>query len=131
MAIVDTVEAHQARCQPYLLTLRMIVHGEADPVLTGRAVVEVAQAARAVLAEAEIAVRGVGDVSAGGPCAAVLVGVRLNRLAAAAEDVIASAGSGDRGQMRCHLHRFDALTAAFWTVRQAVYGTGGPGHSAA
>ena len=130
MAIAETVEAHQARCQPHLLTLRMIAHGEADPALTRRAVVEVAQAARAVLSEAEIAVRAAAGVSVGGPGAAVLVQVRLNRLAAAAEEVIAAAGAGDCAQMRCHLHRFDALTAAFWTVRHAVCGAGGPGHSA-
>ena len=130
MTIADTIEAHQARCQPHLLTLRMIAHDEADPGLTRRAVVEIAQATRAVLAEAETAARAVG-VSADGPGAAVLVRVRLNRLAASAEDVIAAAGSGDRAQMRCHLHRFDVLTAAIWTVQQAVCGAGGQGHSAA
>ena len=125
MAIADTVEAHQARCQPHLLALRMIAHGAADPALTRRAVVEVAQAARAVLSEAEIAVRAAAGISAGGPGAAALVQVRLNRLAAAAEEVIAAAGAGDCAQMRCLLHRFDALTAAFWTVRHAVSGAGG------
>jgi hypothetical protein len=31
--------------------------------------------------------------------------------------------------MRSHLHRFDALTAAIWTVQRAVYGAGGQGPS--
>ena len=130
MTIAATIEAHQARCEPHLLALRMIAHDEADTVLTRRAVVEIAQATRAVLAEAETAARTVG-VMADGPGAAILVRVRLNRLAASAEDVISAAGSGDRAQMRCHLHRFDALTAAIWTVQQAVCGGGGRGHSAA
>ncbi len=130
MTIADTIEAHQARCQPHLLTLRMIAHDEADPTFTRRAVIEIVQATRAVLAEAETAARAV-SVSAGDPGAAVLVQVRLNRLAASAEDVISAAGSGDCAQMRCHLHRFDVLTAAIWTVQQAVCGGGGQGHSAA
>ena len=87
MTIADTIEAHQARCQPHLLTLRMIAHDEADPVLTRRAVIEIVQATRAILAEAETAARAVG-VSADGPGAAVLVQVRLNRLAASAEDAV-------------------------------------------
>lgn len=130
MTIAAPIEAHQARCQAHLLTLRMIAHDEADPVLTRQAVVEIAQATRAVLAEAESAARAAG-VSAAGPGAAVLMQVRLTRLAASAEDVIAAAGSGDCAQMRCHLHRFEALTVAIWTVQQAVCGGGGQGHSAA
>jgi len=126
VTIADTIEAHRARCLPHLLALRMIAHDEADPVLTRRAVIEVAQATHAILAEAETAARDVLDaaVSAGSPGAAILVRVRLKRLAAAAEDAIAAAGAADCGRMRRHLDRFDVLTAAIWTVQQALYGTG-------
>jgi len=130
MTVTDTIEARQARCLPHLLALGTIAHAEAGLVLTRRAVLEVAQATRAVLAEAETAAGdalAAAGISTGGPGTAVLVRVRLNRLAAAAEDAIAAAGSGDRAQLRCHLHRFDALTAAIWTVQQAVYGAGGQG----
>jgi hypothetical protein len=132
VTIADTIEAHQVRCLPHLRMLQTIAHAEADPMLTRRAVVEVAQATRAVLAEAETAARDAcaAAVSTDGPGAAILVRVRLNRLAAAAEAVIAAAGSGDCAQMRCHLHRFDVLTTAIWTVQQALYGAGGQGHSA-
>lgn len=129
MTIADTIEAHQARCQPHLLTLRMIAHEEAAPVLTRRAVMAIAQATRAVLAEAETAARA-ACISADGPGAEVLVRVRLKRLAASAEDVISAAGSGDCAQMRCHMYRFDTLTAAIWTVQRAICGGGGQGHSA-
>jgi hypothetical protein len=132
MTITDTIEAHQARCLPHLRTLRTIAGAEAGLALTRLAVLEIALATRAVLAEAETAAGDARDavgIGAGGPGTAVLVRVRLNRLAAAAEDVIAAAGSGDCGQMRSHLHRFDALTAAIWTVQRAVYGAGGQGPS--
>jgi hypothetical protein len=133
MTIADTIEAHQARCLPHLLTLRMIAHDEADPMLTRRAVVEVARATRAILAEAEAAAEDARAtaVSAGGPGAAILVRVRLNRLTAAADDAIAAAGAADSAQLRCHLQRFDALTTAIWTVQQALYGQGNKAPSAA
>ena len=73
MTIADTIEAHQARCQPHLLTLRMIAHEEAAPVLTRRAVMAIAQATRAVLAEAETAARA-ACISADGPGAEVPCG---------------------------------------------------------
>jgi hypothetical protein len=129
MTSVSTIEAHQEHCQPYLLTLRMIAHRGTGPVLT-RLGAEVAQATQTVLAEAEAAARDAADIGAVGPGAAVLVEVRLHRLAVAADDAIAAAGDADCGQLRCHLHRFEALTAAIWTVLQAVHGAGGPGRSA-
>ena len=133
MTIADTIEAHQARCLPHLLTLRMIAHAEAAPVLTSRTVIEIAQATQAILAEAETAADDAraAAVSAGGSGAAILVQVRLNRLTAAAADAIAAAGVADCAQLRCHLHRFVTLTTAIWTVQQALYGAGGQGHSAA
>jgi hypothetical protein len=125
MTSVSMIEAHQAHCRPHLLTLRMIAHDDTDPVLTRLGVVEVARATRTVLAEAEAAARDAADVGAVGPGATVLVEVRLHRLAVAAADAIAAAGAADCGQLRCHLHRFDALTAAIWTVLQAVHGAAG------
>jgi len=51
-------------------------------------------------------------------------------VAQATQTVLAEAEAADFGQLRCHLHRFEALTAAIWTVLQAVHGAGGPGRSA-
>ena len=31
--------------------------------------------------------------------------------------------------MRCHMYRFDTLTAAIWTVQRPLAGGGGQGHS--
>ena len=49
MTIADKIEDHQARCQPYMLRLRMIAHDEAGTALTWQAVTEVVQATGAIL----------------------------------------------------------------------------------
>ena len=46
--------------------------------------------------------------------------VRLDRLAASADDAVAAARAGDSGELRRHLRRFDTLTAAIWTVQDAL-----------
>jgi hypothetical protein len=114
MTIADQIDDHQTRCQPHLLSLRMVVGHEAGTALSRQAVLEVIQATEAILAEAEAAVM---DARAG-----TFLGVRLSRLASAADDVVAAARAGDTAQLRRHLHRFDVLTSAIWTVRQGVYG---------
>ena len=97
----------------------MIAHDEVGTVLAWQAVTEVIiHATQAILAEAEAAD---SDARATvGTGTAAFLGVRLSRLAVAASDVIASAGEGDSGQLRRHLHRFEVLTSAIWTVQQAV-----------
>jgi len=118
MTIADKIEDHQARCQPYVLRLRMIARDEAGTTLTWQAVTEVIQATEAILAEAKAS--GSDARATAGPGAATFLNVRLSRLAAAANDAIAAAGEGDSGLLRRHLHRFEVLTSAIWTVQQAV-----------
>jgi len=93
--------------------------------LPRRVVVEVAQATSTVLAEAEAAghaiLTAVGD-RGDNPRAGTFLRVRLDRLAAAADDAITAARQGDSCAMRLHLRRFDALTSAIWTVQDAVGG---------
>jgi hypothetical protein len=120
MTIADKIENHQARCQPYVLRLRMIARGEPGTVLTWQAVTEVIQATKAILTEAEAAGSDARDAAGGGPGATTFLAVRLSRLMAAANDAIAAAGEGDSGQLRRHLHRFEVLTSAIWTVQQSV-----------
>ncbi|HEX2746238.1 MAG TPA: hypothetical protein VHO07_06310 [Streptosporangiaceae bacterium] len=125
MTSTGPIEAHEARCQPHLLRLEMIARGEVGAVFTQGALAEVIRATEAVVAEAEAAgydARAAAGLGAGGPGAAIFLQVRLNRLATAAGDAIAAAQAGDSAQMRRHLRRFDGLTAAIWTVQQAVYG---------
>ena len=129
------MQEHQARCQPHLVRLRMLAHGEAGSVLSLRVSVDIAQATNAILAEAEAADRDAQAVGrgsqdrsstgwsrAGNPASATFLRVRLNRLSAAAQDAVAAARAANSAEMRCQLRRFDALTTAMWTVMQAVYG---------
>jgi hypothetical protein len=118
MTIADRIEDHQERCQPYVLRLRMIARDEAGTALAWQAVTEVIRATEAILAEAEAADSDARATA--GPGAATFLKVRLSRLAASASDVIAAAGEGDSGQLRRHLHRFEVLTSAIWTVQQGV-----------
>jgi hypothetical protein len=125
MSVADQIHDHQARCLVPLISLRMLAQGEAGTPLPRWVVVEVAQATGTVLAEAEgagrAALAAIG-VNSDRPEDETFLRVRLDRLAAAADRAIAAARAGDSGEMRGHLHRFDALTSAMWTVQDAVCG---------
>src|SRR5215471_20246182 len=103
MSVADQIKDHQARCLASLISLRMLAQGEAGSPLPRWAAVEVAQATGAVLAEAEAAGRAaltaVG-VSGDHPGRETFLRVRLDRLAAAANDAIAAARAGEDGEMR-------------------------------
>jgi hypothetical protein len=123
---VDQIHDHQARCLVPLITLRMLAEGDAGMPLPRWAVVEVAQATSTVLAEAKAAGHAVLTAAGAGrdhPGAGTFLRVRLDRLAAAADDAITAARAGDLAALRRHLRRFDALTSAIWTVLDAVYGS--------
>jgi hypothetical protein len=126
MSVTDQIRDHQERCVAPLISLRMLAQGEAGAPLPRWVIVEVAQATGTVLAEAEAAGHAaLTAVGAGGGDLGdrTFLRVRLDRLAAAADDAIAAARAGDPGEMRQHLRRFDALTSAIWTVQDAVYGS--------
>ena len=126
MSIADQIQDHQARCAAPLISLRMLAQGEEGMPLSRRVVVEVAQATGMVLAEAEAAGRlalAAAGAASGHPGDGTFLRVRLDRLAAAADDAIAAARAGESAEMRRCLRRFDALTSAIWTVQAAVYGS--------
>ena len=121
VSIADQIEDHEARCLPHMLRLWMLARDEAQAPLPWQAVLEVLQATEAILAEAETAGRAARDARAAagdGRGAETFMGVRLNRLAAAADDVVLAAGSGDFAQLRRHLRQFEVLTTAIWTVQR-------------
>jgi len=122
MTATDQREDHQARCLPHLLSLRMLAHDGAETPLAWLAVAEVRRATEAILAEAEAASREAQAAVGSGPGLRTFLGARLSRLAVAADDVIAAAGSGDLAQLRRTLRRFDVLTSAIWAVQDAVSG---------
>jgi len=124
MTVADEIQDHQARCLAHLISLRMLARGEAGIPLPRWAAAEVAQATGAILAEAEAAGRAaltaVKD-SRHDPRDETFLRVRLDRLAAAADEAAAAARAGNAAEMSRQLHRFDALTSAIWMVQQAVY----------
>jgi hypothetical protein len=126
MSDADQMQDHQDRCVAPLISLRMLVQGEAGTALPRRVVAEVAQAIGTVLAEAEASGRAAltaAGASSGHPGGGTFLRVRLDRLAAAADDAITAARAGDFGEMRGHLRRFDTLISAIWAVQDAVYGS--------
>jgi hypothetical protein len=138
MSVADQIRDHQASCLAPLISLRLLAQGGAGAPLPRWVVVEVARATGTVIAEAEAA--GHAALTAAGASRGragdkTFLQVRLDRLAAAADDAINAARAGDYGEMRRHLRRFEALTSAIWTVQDALYGSrrigaavsGGPG----
>jgi hypothetical protein len=122
MSVTDQLGDHQARCLAHLISLRMLAQTEPGALLPRRVVVEIARATGAVVAEAEASGQA---VLAAGPDEphrgdAIFLRVRLDRLAAAAEEAVAAARAGDSADLRRHLRRFDTLTAAIWTVQDAL-----------
>ena len=117
MTVADRTEGHQARCLPHLLTLRVLASHNTEVPSPWLAMAEVAHATDAILAEAEAAGREVRTAVGGGPGPGILLSVRLNRLAAGADDAVASAGAGDFSRLRRQLRRFEALTSAIWAVQ--------------
>src|SRR3974390_3252522 len=104
MSVTDQIRDHEARCLASVISLRMLAQGEAGAPLPRWVVVEVAQATSAVLAEAEAAGRAVlaaVGVNSDHPGDGIFLRVRLDRLAAAANEAIAAARAGDVGEMRC------------------------------
>jgi len=121
MSTGDQIQDHQERCQPHLLRLRMLAWGGEDPAL---AAAQADQATSAIIAEVEAAIQAaLADEPAARrrPAARTFLRVRLDRLAAAAEDVVTAARDEDTSGLRRHLRRFEALTSASWTVQHAVF----------
>jgi hypothetical protein len=120
MSTADQIRAHQERCQPHLLRLRMLARGDDEPAL---AAAQAAEATGAIIAEVEAAIQAALAANRGTrrhPADRAFLRVRLNRLAAAAEQVVAAAQDEDTAGFRRHLRRFEALTSASWTVQHAV-----------
>lgn len=126
MDVAGEKDDHRARCVPHVLTLRLLARDEAEAPLPWLAAAEIASATEAILAEAEAAGRRTLAATGAGPGTGIFLGVRLSRLAVAADDAITAAAAGDLAQLRRHLRRFDALTAAIWAVQDAIGPAGGP-----
>jgi len=128
MIAASQIREHESRCQPHMLRLRLLASTEAGAVLSRQTTAEVREETNAVLVEAEAA----GDATLAAvaarrqPEAETFLLVRLNRLAAAADEAVSAARGGDGPRLRRQLHRFDALASAIWVVQDAVYASGSP-----
>lgn len=122
MSVTEQIQDRQARCLGHLISLRMLAQTEPGTLLPRRVVVEIARATGAVVAEAEAAGQAVltAALSSYHRGDGAFLRVRLDRLAAAAEDAVAAARAGDAADLRRHLRRFDTLTTAIWTVQDAL-----------
>jgi len=127
MTFASQIREHQARCQPHLAKLQMLTPGEAAAAHQGT-VAAVRLETSAILAEAEAAIRATLAATAGSRKSETetFLLVRLNRLAAAADDAVTAAGGEDGPHLHRHVRRFDALTSAIWAVQHAVYSHGPP-----
>ena len=123
MSVADQIQDHRARCLAHLIKLRMLARDEAGTPPPRWMVVEIARATSAILAEAEAAGRAALAAADGkNRGGETFLRVRLDRLAAAANDTITAARAGNSAELRQHLDRFDVLTSAIWTVHDAMYG---------
>ena len=122
MAMVDAVQEHQARCVPHLVELRLLAGELAGTPLPPDVVSAVGVAVGAVVTEAEVSGYAVIRETAarGSASGQVLLSSRLDRLGRAAREAVTSAQAGDAATLRDRLHRFDAVTAALWTVQLSV-----------
>ncbi len=124
MGVTEQMRQHQERCVLHQVRLRMLVHDLTGALVTSRVIYETAQGTSAIVAEAKAGCRTALAPAAGGRHGsghASLLGTRLARLEAAADDAVAAARASDTAALRQHLGRFDALTAAIWTVLPSVF----------
>lgn len=121
MSTADQIQHHQDRCRAHLLSLRTLGWGAEDPAL---AAAQADKATGAIIAEVDAAIQAAlaADVSSRRCAARTFLRVRLDRLTAAAQELVAAARDEDTPGLRRHLRRFEALTSASWTVQQAVFG---------
>jgi hypothetical protein len=120
MTTAEEIQDHQARCQPYLLTLRMLARDYGEPT---RAAAEVGRATSAIIAEARAASQAaLTGRNCRHPDASTFLRVRLNRLARAAAEAVAAARDGDTARLRHYVRRFEAVTSAIWAAEHAVCG---------
>lgn len=123
MTFSEHIRAYQPRCRQQLLRLRTLVQSRDETDLSQEIVEEVRDATNAVIAEAEGLTRAVIQADGSrGPQAETFLWARVTRLATAADRAVSSARNRDVRALRAHLHHFDTLTSAIWTVQQASYG---------
>jgi hypothetical protein len=123
MTFDDQMRNHRSRCQRQLSRLRMLTLSQDGVPPPRRVDAEIRDATNAIIAETEAMSRAVLKAGRQEPGDETFLWVRLTRLSLAADQAVMAARNGDIHQLRAHLHHFDTLTSAIWTVQHAVHGT--------
>lgn len=100
----------------------MLALGQDSLDLSRQVIAEIRDTTNAVIAETEAMCRLVLRAGRHEPGAETFLWVRVTRLAHSADQAVTAARRGDVGELRSHLHHFDSLTAAIWTVQNAIHG---------
>ena len=122
MTVAGQTDNRRVRCRQQLSRLRTLALGQGGTLPSQQAAGEIREAANSVLAEVE-AMAMSRTVLEGGrrdPGAETFLWVRVNRLAATADQAVDAARRGDAAGLLAHLRRFETLTSAMWTVRDAI-----------
>ena len=120
MTLADQLCYRRSRYDRQLLALRMLLGLEGVPA-TRQLTTEVQDTTNGIVAEVEAMSRAVLMADRREPGAETFLWVRVARLAMAADQAVDAARRGDVPGLRAHLHHFDTLTSAIWTVQQAMH----------
>jgi hypothetical protein len=118
----EQLDDYRSRCRQRLLRLRILAGSQDGAVLPLEFSVEVRDATNAIIAEMEAMSRAALRADGQGPQAETFLWGRIARLASAADRAVDAASSQDVPGLRAHIHQFDTLTSAIWTVQHAAYG---------
>lgn len=118
MASYGQLDDYHSRCRQQLLGLRLLVGSQEGTALPREFTAELRDATNAVIAEVEAALQAAERQE---PQAETFLWARIARLAAAADRAVDAARGRDVPGLLAHLHQFDTLTSALWTVQHATY----------
>jgi hypothetical protein len=121
MTFDDQMRDYRSRCQWQLSRLRMLGLSQDGMALPGRVAAEIRSATNEIIAQTEAMSHAVLRAGRQEPGAETFLWVRVSRLALAADQAVIAARNGDMHGLRTHLHHFDTLTSAIWTVQHAVH----------
>ena len=123
MDAYEQLDDYRSRCRQQLLRLRLLAGNQEGTLLPREFPLRIREATNAIIAELEAMSRAALQSSGRQePQAETFLWVRITRLAAEADRAVDAARGRDVPGVRAHLHQFDSLTSAIWTVQQAAYG---------
>jgi hypothetical protein len=122
VTFVGQTDNRRLLCRQQMSRLWRLALGQGGTLPSRQAVGEIREAANSVLAEVEAMAMSRARLEGGrrDPGAETFLWVRVNRLATTADQAVDAARRGDAAGLLAHLRRFETLTSAMWTVRDAI-----------